>query len=527
MEKQLFVYPGSDLDRSNRLLALLGSFWGRTYTRVDQVRSYADGTAMLVAQSYRNLLETVAALSRFDVPLFHTEQWSPVVLRRSQRNSVAVSAARFDRTAAKFDDGTLVFDSAANTRFYAFPRPTGLVSAAQLLNKLIHPTLALSENADFKIDQERNALVFAADPFTNPNLLRKAIYDGNDLVDEEITLWAFQGQFDYDYVFAQFGYALGMRLKSSQGAKDLMNAVMSGLVNGGATVADLDLAFSAICDVPLSVAPHETVEVTQRDAHGTLIITDKNVYRFPEDATTVVSVGDVLHAGSRLVDTLTLVELTQGAVPETISALALDNGYLATCFYGDLVFENKDVPLEVLEDHPSGYTYLKFGLGGFPADVEKFFDELHARGVADAQRPADECAPPRRRGTLAHFLDRRAQPAGEPTAENLPATINPLQFITANILRNNVFLVQIRGGALGQNHMGLYNVRHLRQLLPPHAAMIVIYELTARRDDLDGTQKLTENLTFFTGMEPTADAVTEQMVNDKGTTVRVFSGTCQ
>jgi hypothetical protein len=275
------------------------------------------------------------------------------------------------------------------------------------------------------------------------------------------------------------------------------------------------------------MAAQETVEITQRDAHGTLIITDKNVYRFAEDAVPVVAVGDVLEAGAPLVDTLTIVELSRGTVPPSVAALALDNGYLAACFYGDLIFENKDVPLEVIEDHPLGYTYVKFGLGGFPADVEKFFDELHDRGIDDALRPVDSCAPPRRRGTLAHFLDRRAQPSGEPTAENLPATINPLQFIVANILRNNVFLVQIKGGRLGQNPVGLYNIRHLRQLLPPHAAMIVIYEMGAQRDTLDGTQNLAENLTSFTGMEPKSDAVTEELVNDKGATMRVFSGTCQ
>jgi hypothetical protein len=527
MKKQTFVYPGSDLDNSNSLLALLGSFWGRTYTRADQVKSYVNGAALLVAQNFRNLLETVAAISRFDVPLFHTEQWTPIVLRKSQRNAVAVSVARFDQTTEKFD-GKLIFDSASNTAFYAFPRPASMVSAAQVLDRLIYPTVALAENVDFKLDLTRDAIVFAVDPFTNPGLLRKAIYSGNELVDEEITLWAFQGQFDYDYVFTQFGYALGMRLQTSQGYKDLMNAVMNGLVNGGATAADLDLALSALTGIPLSVAVHETVEVMQRDAAGTLIITDQHVYRFLEDATPVVAVGDVLSAGSRLVDALTIVPLGRGTIPATVAALALDDSYLAACFYGDLIFENKNVPLEVNEQHPSGYTYLKFGLGGFPGDVEKFFDELHMRGVDAAERPQPACPPGAgQRCTLAHFLDRRSQPAGEPTAANLPTTINPLQFIAANVLRNNVFLVQIKGRGLGRNHMGLYNIRHLRQLLPPHAAMIVIYELGAQQDTLDGTQNLTENLTTFTGTAPRTDVVGNELVHDRGVTVRVFSGTCQ
>jgi hypothetical protein len=527
MAKPTFVYPGSDLDRSRALLAILGSFWSRTYTAADQVHSYTDGTALLAAQSYRNLLETVASLSRLDVPLYHTETWVPIVLRKSQRNGVLTNLARFDRTGTAFDAG-LVFDSAAGQAFYAFPRPANMAGAAQIVNKLIYPTLALAENVDYVFDSERSAIVFAADPFDSPHLIKKGIYDSSNLIDEEIVLWAFNGKFDYDYVFTQFAYALGMRLKTSQGYKDLMNAVFGGLVNGGASAADLDLAFSAICGVPVALETGETVEVAARDAHGTLIVTDKHVYRFPEDAVPTVAVGDTLRAGARLIDALEILELTAGSIPDRISALALDSGYLAACFYGDLIFENKNVPLEINSDHSSGYTYVKFGLGGFPADVARFFDELHARGVEEAARAVPPCETTRRRrGTLAHLLDKRAQPDGEPTVEYLPATINPLKFIVANILRNNVFLVHIKGAALGQNRLGLYNSRHLRQLLPPHAAMIVIYEIGGIRDTLDGAENLTENVTAFTGTEPRTDVVDDNYLRDGGAALRTLSGTCQ
>ena len=460
------------------------------------------------------------------MPLYHTELWVPIVLRKSQRNSVLTNLPRFDRTKGSFDD-ELVFDSASGQAFYAFPKPEKLVSAGQIFNKLIYPTLALSENVDYAFDAERNAIVFATDPFDSPNVIKKGIYDSSSLVDEEIVLWAFQGQYDYEYVFTQFGYALGMRLKTSQGFKDLMNAVFSGLVNGGATAADLDLAFSAICGVPVSLEPNEIVEVAARDAHGTLIVTDKHVYRFKEDAAPVVAVGDTLLAGSRLVDAVEIIELADGQIPESISALALDAGFLSACFYGDLVFENKEVPLEVNTDHPTGYTFVKFGLGGFPADAEQFFEELHARGVCDAKCETGPCYPHKRRGTLAQLLDTRAQPDGEPTEKYLPRTINPLKFIVENVLRNNVFLVHIKGAQLGQNRLGLYNIRHLRQLLPPHAAMIVIYDIGGVQDTLDGTQNLTEDVTTFKGMEPQNDVVGADYLREGVVSVRTFSGTCQ
>lgn len=523
-----YVYPESDLDRFRTLMAALGSFWSRTYEATDQVHSYVDATAALVAQSQRNLLETVAALSRYDVPLYHTENWTPIVLRKSQRNSAAVTVANFDKNSNAFNDDKLYFDTAADTKYYAFPLPEKLAGAAKIFNRLLHPSLALDEGVDYLIDINHNSLIFVNDPFDSPEVIKKTLFDKAQPVDEEIVLWAFRGKFDYEYAYTQFGYAVDLRLKTSQGYKDLTNAIISGLVNGGATAADLDLAISAVCDIPLAREAQETVELVQRDAHGLVIVTDKHAYRYTEDATPLVAVGDNVRAGAQLVDAFTIIELNQGGISATISALALDRGYVSACFYGDLVFENKDVPLEVDTAHADGYTYVKFRLGGFPLDVRQFFDEIHARGVAAATALPDPCdRRARKLGTLAHLLDKRKNPDGEPTANNLPQTINPLKFLVENVLRNNVFLVQIKVGALGQNRLGLYNIRHLRQLLPPQSAMIVIFSLQAQRGVLDATQNLQENVRTFTGAEPLADTVNDSMVRDSTVTVRRISGTCQ
>lgn len=637
MKKQVFVYPGSDLDRGRNLVALLGTFWSTTYTGKDQVRSYAETTAQSVAQSFQNLMEAVAALSRVDVPLFHIENWLPIVIRKSQRNQSSASLVRFDRNAAAFDDKTKQFDVPAVDAFFEYPAPLKLVSIASIFNRLVFPTIALADKIDFFVDDARGALVFVNDPFESPEFLRRGIYDKGKLVDEEITLWAFKGAFDYEYVFTQFAYALGVRMKTSQGFKELTNAIFDGLVDGGASAQALDLAVSAICGIPLTLDDQEIVEVMRRDARGMFIATDKNVYRFQEDAAPVVAVGDVLRAGSRLVDAFSVEELLHGEVSSNISALALDGGYLSACFYGDLIFENKAVPLEVDTEHPSGYTFVKFGVGGFPLDVQKFFDEIHARGIALVEAENDTCfdnpvryptrlelpspgrvepiyraddtgkfyrwtilapakpevgeyvelaekepcgppwqqfpsrsnfpaigtatqfylaadtgkfyrwatrspalppsgeyvevfkprGPRHKIGTLAHILDKRAKPEGEPTANNLPKTINPLQFIVQNVLRNNVFLIKIRVNELGQNRPGLYNIRHLRQLVPPQSAMIVIFDLKPPVSAINADDNLTENVTQFTAAEPLSDAVYDSLIRDVGVVLRTISGTCQ
>jgi hypothetical protein len=573
MHKRTFTYPGSDFDRSRNLIAALGSFWSRIYEASDQIESYATGTALVANQTYLNLLEVVAATSRYDTPLFHTEYITPIVLRRSAQNSSRTSLALFDRTTAAFD-GKLFFDVPENTELFSFPLPDKLVNVQQLFNRITFPTAVLVKNVDFTIDLERRAIIFRTNPFDNAAFLKRPVTDAA-APDEEITLWGFRGQFDYDFVFEQFAYTVGLRLQTSQGYKDLTNAIISGLVEGGATAAIIDTALAAICGLPVSLEPQETVEVVTHDAAGLLIVTDKNVYRFPENAVASVAPEQHIVAGTPLVTAIeiteffignayipnnsandlvccpapndTLITHTWEAVTtennddiildptaETcptrrpITALALDNSFIAACFYSDLVFENRIVPLEIDSAHPSDYTYIKFRVGGHPADVEYFFDEIHARGIAAAQSPTDPCHPTRRKGTLAHLLDRRVNPEGEPTAQHLPTTINPLRFLVENVLRNNVFTVRILVSALGQNRLGLYNIRHLRQLLPPQTAMLVIFELDADKDVVNAESQLNETVTYFRGMTPVTDTLTTpQNVVDLGATARLISGTCQ
>jgi hypothetical protein len=494
----------------------------------------------------------------------------PIVIKKSDINGQRLVNNFFDGTADKFNQTTAVFDGSAQTELFYAPAPKNLVGVGQIFNKIIFPTVALLEHIDYIIDTKSSAIVFSENPFDNPAILKRAAVTSGQ-PDEEIVLWGFCGQFDYNYVFEQFAYALGIRLKSSQGYKDLMNAVFNGLINGGASAADLDLALSAICGIPVTLDNHETVEVVDSDTHGVFISTDKNLYRFAATAVPVVIVGQKLKAGSQLVRGFEIDEFfvgsTYGPPPDdeliccpapnlllatnayhdlltetdedllldpnlqscygrkALAALSLDRGFLSACFYGDLVFENKEVPVHVNTNHVTDYTYVSFPVVGLPADVERFFDEIHYRGVLAAQAAAP-CPPGYKRHTLAQWLDRRKNPLSEPDATHLPKTINPLKFVVENVLRNNVFVVRINISALGQNRLGLYNIRHLRQLLPPGTAMLLVFELNAPEDRIRGDRQLTEGTSFFTGMAPVSDTISNQ-INDRGVTVRLISGTCQ
>ncbi len=161
-------------------------------------------------------------------------------------------------------------------------------------------------------------------------------------------------------------------------------------------------------------------------------------------------------------------ELNRGAEisPADIQALTIGTGVLAWGFWGDLTFENKQVPV-IVESDTAGRTKVSWALGGFPFDVENFWDEVHAAGVQKGQ-------------TLANLLDTRENPVGQPTAGMLPTTINPFQFLTNNLLRNNAYLVKVRPGSELTDRLDFMPVEQLRKIQPPHTLMLLIVELVHR-----------------------------------------------
>jgi hypothetical protein len=253
-------------------------------------------------------------------------------------------------------------------------------------------------------------------------------------------------------------------LQSSEGYKDFINAIFDAFCQG-TSVRTQQLALAAAFGVPLAVETTEVVEQIVRDADKLNVITDQHVYQFPLTANAIVSVGQVVKAGDALTDLFQVFELNRGTAlsPAAVSALTVGSGVLAWGFWGDITFENKTTPV-IVEPDVDGYTKVSWELGGFPFDVIKFWDDVHAAGVANNQ-------------TLAMLLDIRPNPIGQPTAASLPSTINPLQFLADNLLRNNAYIVKVKPGSQLANQLKFVPVEQLRKIQPPQSLMMLIVEL--------------------------------------------------
>lgn len=510
-----YTYPSNGYEQAQFLLGLFGSHWTNVYQGNNLVERYGFARAQEELQAHQDLLETVASLSRLEVPIYHTDNWYWLVIRESELNSLVLAYGDGAVYGVQPSGDSYEYGEAKRVSGYQFPIPDELKDVKTIVNRLTAPSLTLTRGNDFALTP--TTITFATNPFTDDRVAKRDIVEGTTIVDREAGLWLFKGQFDWGHVYTHFGYVLGLYLESSSNYRDFVNAILDAIV-GGTSCKDIQLALAAVTGIPPVQGTEEVVELIQPDTNHLVIATDLNVYKFPLDTTPTVTVGDVVYAGDQLVDVITFYELNQGLTPSDVSAVTMGLGYLPGGFADGITFYNADRPLIVTT--VDGVTKVSFELGGLPTDVDLFWDMVHERGLATL--------------TFARYLDVRGQDAEtEPTAASLPATINPLHFLIENILRYNAFIVKIKANRTAAR-LAFANLRLLRKIVPPWTAIILLFELDVADDPVmlvdEGTETTpgyTESVVPFTGMAPVEESIIPSSYAEELVTVYLVNGVCR
>lgn len=479
-----FKFPANDLQRAEKLAALLGSFWSETYNGQSLVKTYLGAVGEEGMRAQRILLESIATLSRYDVPIYSEEHWYLLTLKESDKNSTEAALLRYGDGAiyGNQPDGTQYFYDipAGRGNDCNFPLHEDIADVPIITNRLTDPSVVLHNDIDFQIQTDRNAIVFLSDPFENELIAQQTV--GND---REAYLWMHRAQFDFELVYKHFGYALALRMASSEGYKEVVNAILDSYTRGTAAEQIL-LLLGAMSDLPVVREPIETVETVSSDRHGKIVATDKHAYVFTETAEILVEEGDVLRAGDTITESFEVLNLNRGSdhITTDLPAISLGRGYIGKDFAGALVFENRTVPVVVTTE--DSYTKVEFELGGNPDDVEDFWDQIHANGIAAGE-------------TLAHLLDTRTNQVGEPAAINLPTEINPFEFLVDNFLRGNALLVRLKARDFGPQAIDIGIAAALRRILPPHNALLLLIELQPETTEVTLDNISEEGFSFFDG----------------------------
>jgi hypothetical protein len=498
-----------------------------------------DAVSCVQQQTSQDLLELLDSMGRRTVPIYHTDNWYELRLSQvAQRTTTSANVIRYD-SELTYDSGN-TYDGRITAKYVRHPAPDGLEHIPLIMNRFTDPDLLWVPQLNFELTD--TGLVFYTDPFSDARIVKQPVYLDGVVVDYTATLWIYRGQWDWDTIYQQFGYVLKLRMQSSTGYRDILNAAYDAMLSGGAGASLLQM-LSAMTGIPLVRYADEVVSEITQDTGGQLVITDRSVYRLSITAELTVAVGDVLAYASSMTTALQVYELNRRPTLADIPAIALGSGYLTSCMYGDLLFPNKSVSLEVITDDVSGFTKVRWPLGGFPLDVDQFFDSLHERGVAESLRDLDECTDGEllertgeitefgsigvsgyvRKATLAHLLDLRVTAVDEPTAAHLPTTINPFTFLVENILHKNTTIVVLRTAGFSTDGAGLQNLRMLQRILPPQSAVLLIIELDVPADTI-AAANFTETIENWVGVEVQSDVITTSYIQDSGLTARIISG---
>ncbi len=481
------VFPRYDFENGDTLLTAIGSFWSTVFEDSGRLRSEFRANGEVFLQTQLNFLEAVATVSRFECPVFHEEKWRLLILKKSSMLSEAgVLKYNEDKVyGSQPDTGqTFLYGTSFRDEFiFKVEDSFELADAPHIQNRILDPSVVLTKGIDFKYNRTNKFLTFDQDPFQNVLFAQRVVYgdDSNVISDEEIALWLPNSDFDKTFLFDHFGYALSIAAQSSQFYKDFINAVWNTL-NRTADIADVRLMLTAITGVASVIEDEETVEFVIITGGKLQVITDQHVYKFKATATPLVSVGDIVTVGQELVDTVQVIELAGSNVDlSTVKALALGQEFLSNGFFSHLIFSNQITALEYLGLDSDDKAFVKFDIGGFAPDVDRFWDEVQQRGK-------DQGA------TLAELLDTRENPPTDPSLpaeitqpgpENLPLEVNPLIFMIDNLLKNNLFIIKLKPADILVEALGLEFLHVLRQVVPPHTTFIILMEPDELADVVD------------------------------------------
>lgn len=210
----------SDFENFHVLHKALGDYWYSYFSGSEQVGTYVNAIVELQKQVEQTMKELERSLSRKEIDIFRTYRNYPLKFKLSEFN-------KWSEVYPKYD-GKYYYNSSLtySTPIYKENRvkiPSKVVSIGKITNKIDEPDL---ETTDFSL--EDGYLILSFNPFEEAFVINE-LSDG----DKEVILWLRDVKLDFDDLYIQFGYALGIKLPSSERYKEIINAYTDCLVNGG------------------------------------------------------------------------------------------------------------------------------------------------------------------------------------------------------------------------------------------------------------------------------------------------------
>jgi hypothetical protein len=446
------IYPSQRFDDLTVSSETVGTFWTERYAGRDLVLDYLRGTVFAERQLDQLAGELFASMGAATCPIFHRDLWHYLLLSEAEgfaADYLLYGGGGFygpqPGTGIVYDYGVPIDTS------WRFTVTGDLVSCALIQDALVNPTVSLTSGIDFYVTE--NEITFLINPFKDPRFVPFVDTDGLT----KLRLYCFGADLDWNYLQSLYGDIVGFGGTSSGNYALALGALLDAAA-AGSSVQSVALFLGAFYDVPVALST-ETVTAVSADRQGGLLVTDQHVYRFVLTTNVMTNIGTTVQRGTSFTDALQLYEINRSGLPTALTELTVPPDVLDPGITGPLTFVNAEVPLTV-QTNVDGFTMVAWPLGGASADVTAFFAIMHQKGVAAGK-------------TMANYLDLRTNPTGQPTAANLPATVNPLALLVNNLFRYQAAFALVRSEVFGPKRLLGNLTSWLRKLISPHTELFV------------------------------------------------------
>jgi hypothetical protein len=468
----------------------LGSFWTTLYKDQPTIYGYCKGSSLAAAQSYLNFLEVVNSYSRVNIPIFHRKIWTPLLIRKSQRNlgDMIVCGKEPPVFVGPQPDGTAyqpkaVYEIGGNVvrgNFVTYPFSTSEPVAAgltRLASTIVDPGSVYIKGTHYYV--EGNELIFreGSDPFDDSAFLVREFYNPEiGAVDEEILLWATDIQVDVELVYNNYGYQIAFKTESGDYYLDATNALWD-IRYEASNLTMVRRALGSLLGSAVTGKEDEVVEdVVVNDDGSTTVITNAAVYTAASVETLRPEVvqGATLNAGTLLTETIhyyVKLDPDRFAAGNRLSleqflldvpALRLSRGVANNGISGSLNCEWRPTPIIFRGNDDNGNPKLQFELGGSQEDFNQFW-----QSIWDRAEEANE--------SLGDFFSQYLwAPPPYVTPDTPVGEINPMEFFMQNFFKYNVGIVVVDFNALPEYIKSLSVFANLNRLLPAHAVLTAI-----------------------------------------------------
>ena len=260
---------------ASRLYHWLGTFWTKVMANksAKAARGIQKGLATNATQIYVDLDSHLLSIDRRNIPVFSRIRWKPLRIDYISRNRAEAAMYEIGDDVEIGDDIEIGGYKDDEYVYYTLDTSSLAKLPDCICGSIYNEDAKILVNGrDFVIRDSSIIFREEDDPFNPDNGFSISV----DMVTarEYATLWAYDSEVDTNNIYNHIGYVVGKYYKSSQKAKDVVNAIWDAYsmeCNEGVVVSIV----GALYGIPVS----KGTEVIESIDHSTgKVYTDKNIY---------------------------------------------------------------------------------------------------------------------------------------------------------------------------------------------------------------------------------------------------------